>query len=853
MKKNKKYLLILTLSLLLLGPVFGSLPASAQTRTKPNTIVFFPDSDPAIVIPKLENGEIDIFAGPITDRGLLAQIEASPELDYYQSYGLYYELTFNPAGPVFNNGKLNPFAVPRVREAMNYLIDRDYLAQNVLSNLPTPRWTALNSVSLDAALLGGEVRALELNYAYNKNLAKQIIDGEMLALGAILNAGKWYYGGEPVEISVLIRIEDVTRIEIGDFVADQLEDIGFQVIRDKKPSAEAGYWYSGDPAEGLFHIYISGWGTSMIPRDLADNFAFFYTKMGIIDSPLWQAYVNTPEFYALAQRLDSGDYSTFEERYTMMARALELSLEDSVRIFLIDAISFIPKSIDVSLASDLYGGVAGSWLWAKSIQSSRAQDSQVTIAIPSQPGSWNPIAGGTWGYERMPIRGTADFGTVPDPYTGLYLPDRIERAEVVVQEGLFVQKTTDWVDLDFAPEIVVPQDAWADWDAEAQVFKTVGELGLGPVTAQRKSTVYYPEDLFETVTWHDGSPFSIADILMHLILTFDRAQEKSPIYDESAVWAYERFMSDFKGLKIISEEPLIIETYSDAVAIDAENNVTTWWPYYATGPGAWHALALGISAEAAGEAAFSWDKADKYDLYHLDYVANDPIGVGIWNDFLENWLLDREIPYTPTLGAYISEDELNARLGNLSEWHVAYGHFWVGTGPYFLDSLPEWTFDGPPPTLTLQRFPDHPDSDDRWDDYTELPIPNVQVIGPDRIELGGEAVYDIFVTLPSGAPSGQSQLLDVGLRSGQPYPSKDIERVDYLLVGGNTVYVNGQAVYVDEGHYRVVVDKSTASMLPGGEIRLEVVVVTKRVALPSTSSVAIDNQNHTIFLPLTLR
>jgi hypothetical protein len=35
----------------------------------------------------------------------------------------------------------------------------------------------------------------------------------------------------------------------------------------------------------------------------------------------------------------------------------------------------------------------------------------------------------------MPIRGTGEYATVPDPYTGLALPNRIERAELIVEEG----------------------------------------------------------------------------------------------------------------------------------------------------------------------------------------------------------------------------------------------------------------------------------------------------------------------------------------------------------------------------------------------------------------------------------
>lgn len=52
-------------------------------------------------------------------------------------------------------------------------------------------------------------------------------------------------------------------------------------------------------------------------------------------------------------------------------------------------------------------------------------------------------------------------------------------------------------------QIVVPDDAWVDWDAEEMRFITAAEKYSEPVTANTRSTVAYPADLFTTVTWHD--------------------------------------------------------------------------------------------------------------------------------------------------------------------------------------------------------------------------------------------------------------------------------------------------------------------------------------------------------------
>ena len=88
-----------------------------------------------------------------------------------------------------------------------------------------------------------------------------------------------------------------------------------------------------------------------------------------------------------------------------------------------------------------------------------------------------------------------------------------------MRDDLPVGSTYDWVSLSTAPEIAVPGDAWADWDAANQRWITVAEKYPEGVTALRKSTVYYPADMYDTVAWHDGSPISAADFVLLLILS----------------------------------------------------------------------------------------------------------------------------------------------------------------------------------------------------------------------------------------------------------------------------------------------------------------------------------------------
>jgi peptide/nickel transport system substrate-binding protein len=145
-----------------------------------------------------------------------------------------------------------------------------------------PRWVPLNTASRDYAELAAEARAIEMSYPYDLKLAQEVIAKEMGNLGSRLVNGKWNYGGQPVEIILLIRTEDERRA-IGDYLGDQLEAIGFTVDRQYKSAAEASpVWMGSDPNDGLFHIYTGGWITTVIPRDLSGNFSFFYTDRGLI-------------------------------------------------------------------------------------------------------------------------------------------------------------------------------------------------------------------------------------------------------------------------------------------------------------------------------------------------------------------------------------------------------------------------------------------------------------------------------------------------------------------------------------------------------------------------------------------
>jgi len=780
-------------------------------------VVFLEEPTPAKGLDMVRTGAIDIYAYTISAPDQIAIIKA--ELGYSVSYGSYNEFTFNPYGPEFKDGRLNPFYLKEVREAVNWLIDRDYIVEEFYGGVgAVPRYLAITPSFPDYARMADIARALELKYAYNPEKGKAIIFEKMKELGAELVDGKWYYKGQPVVLKFLIRVEDERR-QIGDYLATIFErDLGFEVERLYKTAREASpLWIGADPADGTFHVYTGGWVTTIISRDQGGNFNFFYTPRGRPEL-LWQAYKPDPEFDEVADRLARRDYRTIEERNELFARALELSMKDSARVWISNRVGYTPMAKNVRVAADLAGGVYGAWLWSRTLHFVDKVGGTVRIGQPSMlTEPWNAVAGTNWIYDMMIIRGVSDYSTLPDPYTGLYYPQLVEKVEVVVEEGLPVAKTLDWVDLKFVPEIVVPADAWADWDPVEQRFITAAERFGGEVTAKAKAICYYPADLYERL-WHDGSKWSLADGLLAFILGFERAKPESAIYDEAAVPAFQTFMKHFKGLKILSVNPLVFEVYSDLIYLDAEWIASAragyLMPEYAQGVSPWHVIALGIQAEAAKELAFSSAKARTLGVEWMNYLAGPSLA--ILTKYLEENIATGYIPYEKVLGQYVTKEEAIARYKNLKAWYEAKGHLWVSNGPLYVDVVKPVE-----KVVILKNFEKFADPADKWLVFAEPKIATVEVTAPAPV-------------LKLGAP--WDFLVEVTYKDA-PYPVAEIDFVTYLLFDaeGNLV-LSGRAEAVRDGLFVVSIPAEKTEALPAGAIRIEVAVVSKVVAIPAFAS-----------------
>jgi len=238
------------------------------------------------------------------------------------------------------------------------------------------------------------------------------------------------------------------------------------------------------------------------------------------------------------------------------------------------------------------------------------------------------------------------------------------------------------------------------------------------------------------------------------------------------------------------------------------------WPNYGYGEAKWDVIAVANLAEAAGELAYSADKAGAKTVEQTSFVGGPSLDV--LKKYLDQAAGEGYIPYAPTMGQYVTADEAKARYANLDKFYGEHSHFIVGNGPYFLDKafLTE-------KSLVLKHYADYPDLADRWSGFGEPKLAEAELDGAGQIKIGEEATFDVFVTF-----------------KGDPYPQAEIKQVKFLLYDAKgEVALVGTAEVVADGQYKIVLPADVTAKLEAGSNKLEVAVIPLPVSIPTFTSI----------------
>jgi hypothetical protein len=131
-------------------------------------------------------------------------------------------------------------------------------------------------------------------------------------------------------------------------------------------------------------------------------------------------------------------------------------------------------------------------------------------------------------------------------------------------------------------------------------------------------------------------------------------------------------------------------------------------------------VALGVRAEAAGLLAFSSNKAGQFGVPWTGFIAQPSLGI-LASQMVQS-AAEHYIPYQPAMAPYVDPAEADGRWTKLQTWYAAFGHFWLGTGPFYVQQI-SWE----PKALTLARYSAFPDLAGRWDAFAAAAQPQLLI------------------------------------------------------------------------------------------------------------------------------
>lgn len=572
-------------------------------------------------------------------------------------------LLLNPAPAP--KGQLNPFAIPEVRQAMQRLVDREFVTREIYQGQAAPMYTVNSPTDFDYLTVFDIVQAQDLRF--DPEFAREEIANAMEAAGAELADGVWTYEGEPIRLKFIIRVEDERR-EIGDLVRAALEEAGFAVDANYQPFAPAIQTvYSTDPKQFGWHLYTEGWGRGA-PNRYDFGSVNSYNAPWLGNMPGWQMtgfwqYENK-ELDELGKKLFRGQFKDKTERDKMYRTMTEMGLDESVRIWVatVNSAYAVAKNV-TGITQDLAAGPRGLWTLRTAY---KPESNELTVGhlwVWTERSTWNPVGGIGDVYSSDIYRQLSDPALWNDPFTGIPQPFRVSYE--VESAGP-------------AGTLEVPADAFL-WDAKAGKWQAVG-AGIEAI-----SKVTYDYSKFFQANFHHGQPIAMADLLYSLYQGFDMSYnpDKAKIETVMAVTARPT-LETFRGFRVLDENR--IEVYVDFWHFD-ENYIAAYATPSSVGT-PWELLyTLDDLVFKQRRAAYSDTAAARYNVPWISLVLDRDARLArkAMLDLRRKKAFPAAVFTLPGSTKSLVDAKLaDARYGATLDWFTQYGHLIISNGPFFL-------------------------------------------------------------------------------------------------------------------------------------------------------------------------
>ncbi len=636
---------------------------------------------------ELQRDEMDMYIFNLkTDAAQALRGDDSVEL--YEAPASTISLILNPAPAP--EGQLNPFSLPEVRRAVQHLVNREFITQEIYKGLARPMHTHVNPFDFDYTVVSEMLARQDLSY--DPERARAAIADAMMAAGATMVDGAWNYNDEPIRLRFIIRVEDERR-EVGDLIRAELEQAGFLIAPIYHQFAPAILTvYSTDPQLFEWHAYTEGWGRGAAERyDSATINQMAAPWLG--NMPGWQEtgfwqYENA-RLDDLGQRIFRGDFNDRAERDALYQEATRVSVDESVRVWLATILTTFPANSEiVGVTQDVAAGPKLQWTFREAYIPNEDTLTVGHLWVWTERSTWNPVSGFGDVYSSDVWRNLADPAMTRHPFTGLPIPMRADYEVETAGPGA---------------KMSVPASVQR-WDAEAGEWASVGD----GVEATSKVTFDYSK--FFQAPWHHGEQITMADLVYDIYQTFDMVYgpEKSQVEFALATTA-KPLLDTVRGFRVLDENR--IEVY-----VDYWHFVDDYIAEYAVPGGMtmpWEVLAaMDDVVFNQRRAAYSDTSAQRFGVPWLSLVQDRDARTV--DRTLGQFERDGFVPMAAlTIGgqALVTEQEATERYQAAQAWFDERSLMVISNGPFYLER-----FDPPAQFAELKAFRDenYPFSPGDW-------------------------------------------------------------------------------------------------------------------------------------------
>ncbi len=695
-----KKMLVIILAISIIAITYNE--SFAEKNTFVNSIKFIQYLDENTALEEVKNGNLDMHYYRIpSDR--LENNQSREGLKVYDSSGGSYSLLVNPA----ETEKINPFSSKDARFALNYLVDRKLIVNELMSGYGAPIISYYGPTDPEYITIIKELESF--NFKYNPTLAEEIISKSMIEMGATKIDNKWIINNNEVEIRIFIRSDDPVRKSIGEILSVELEKIGFTVKKDYGDLNKAFVVvYGSNPADMKWNIYTEGWGRSAFVKydsiGLGQMYSPWFSNMPGFNNPSYWNYENE-KLDKLTQEIYKGDFETSEKRTQLLKEAVKEGINESVRIFLASKIDqYVVNENVEGVVNDLGAGVPSRFTPINV----KTNDEELAIGVKQiYQGAWNPIMGLTDTYSRHIWGIISDPVSFKHPFTGETFP---VRAEWKVET------------LGLNEKIKVPTESIM-WNPTTHQWNNV------PKDTVATSKVTYD---FQFSKWHNGETMDMNDILYSLYFIMEwgtQTDEKDKTFDTEFTPKAAQSIQTIIAVNQLDEDT--VEVYVNYWHFD-DNEIAEWAALWSPVP--WEITAAMEKAVIDGKVSFSRSGATNKNVNWLSLII--PKDAEMIKEYLKEYKDSKFIPDSLTENQK-SEQYYENRYSSSIKWIEKNKHAVISNGPFYLESyIPESR------TITVKAFEDdtYPFKIGKWSEFENTQFPIIKKIEIDKIIQQGNNV-----------------------------------------------------------------------------------------------------------------